>query len=51
MGLCFERKAEPVLIEFNVKPQGIDLHQRENGPLFGDMTVKVLDEVFAKRIK
>lgn len=48
---ALNEKAEPVLIEFNVKPQGIDLHQRENGPLFGDMTVKVLDEVFAKRIK
>ena len=48
---ALNEKAEPVLIEFNVKPQGIDLHQRENGPLFGDMTVKVLDEVFKKRIK
>lgn len=42
---------EPVLVEFNIKPQGLDLHQRENGPLFGNLTVNVLDEVFAKRMK
>lgn len=42
---------EPVLIEFNLKPQGLDLHQRENGPLFGEMTPEVLDEVFLHRRK
>lgn len=38
--------AQPVLVEFNLKPQGLDLHQRENGPIFGDLTEAVLDEVF-----
>lgn len=42
---------EPVLVEFNMKPQGLDLHQRENGPIFGDITVEILDEVFADRLK
>ena len=49
--LALNENAEPVLVEFNMKPQGLDLHQRENGPLFGDMTVAVLDEVFADRMK
>lgn len=26
--------------------QGLDLHQRENGPLFGEMTQEILNEVF-----
>ncbi len=43
---AMDETLEPVLIEFNLKPQGLDLHQRENGPLFGDMTQEVLDEVF-----
>lgn len=43
--------AEPVLVEFNMKPQGLDLHQRENGPIFGDMTISVLDEVFKNKRK
>lgn len=42
---------EPVLVEFNMKPQSLDFHQRENGPLFGDMTVAVLDEIFSNRMK
>lgn len=42
--------AEPVLIEFNLKPQGLDLHQRENGPLFKGLTEKVLDKVFEVKI-
>ena len=48
---ALDENAEPVLVEFNLKPQGLDLHQRENGSLFGDMTVAVLDEVFEKRMK
>lgn len=39
---------EPVLIEFNLKPQSLDFHQRENGPVFGNMTTEVLDEIFLK---
>lgn len=36
----------PVLIEFNLTPQSIDLHQINNGPLFGPLTEQVLKEVF-----
>lgn len=48
---AINKVGEPVLVEFNLKPQSLDFHQRENGPLFGDMTIKVLDEVFASRMK
>ena len=42
---------EPILIEFNLTPQGIDLHQINNGPLFGNYTDKILGEVFKKQLK
>lgn len=48
---ALDTTATPVLLEFNLKPQGLDLHQRENGPIFGDLTIDVLDEVFANRTK
>ncbi len=38
----------PVLIEANLCRGGIDLLQLNNGPLFGDDTKKILDEVFGK---
>lgn len=37
----------PIIIEFNLTPQSIDFHQINNGPLFGCMTDRVLDEVFS----
>ena len=48
---ALDEHCEPVLVEFNMKPQGLDLHQRENGPIFGDLTVDVLDEVFLQKNK
>lgn len=39
---------EPMLIEANMRKGGINLNQFNNGPLFGDMTERVLDEVFGK---
>lgn len=39
---------EPVLIEANMRKGGINLLQFNNGPLFGDLTERVLDEVFGK---
>ena len=46
---AIDETGEPVLIEFNLKPQGLDLHQRENGPIFKDLTEKVLDRVFLSK--
>ncbi len=45
---ALDENLEPVLVEFNLKPQGLDLHQRENGPIFGERTIEILDEVFLK---
>ena len=38
----------PTLIEANLYDGQLDSHQIHNGPLFGEDTVKVLDEVFSK---
>lgn len=40
---------DPILIEANMRKGGINLHQFNNGPLFGDLTDQVLTEVFGKR--
>lgn len=39
----------PLLIEANMRKGGIGSSQFNNGPLFGDLTDRVLDEVFKKR--
>lgn len=39
---------EPVLIEANFKYGALDFHQFGNGPLFGEDTKRILDEVFGK---
>lgn len=39
---------KPVLIEANLMGGGITSHQLCNGPLFGEITEEVLDEVFLK---
>lgn len=40
---------DPVLIEANLKYGGMDFHQLNNGPLFGDDADKILAEVFSNR--
>lgn len=39
----------PVLIEANLHYGELDFHQLNNGPIFGDDTNKILEEVFGKR--
>ena len=39
----------PVLIEANMSYGGIDFHQMANGPLFGDMTKEIINEVFSNK--
>ena len=41
----------PVLIEVNLCYGGTDIHQIANGPLYGDKTEEILDQVFRKRSK
>lgn len=41
-----DEEGEPVLIEYNVGRGGIDIHQYNNGPLYGDKTDQIIDYVF-----
>lgn len=47
--IAIDIDGEPLLIEANMRKGGINLNQFNNGPLFGDMTECVLDEVFGKK--
>lgn len=49
--IAIDNKGDPVLIEANMRKGGINLNQFSNGPLFGDLTDQVLDEVFGKPAK
>ena len=45
---AIDELANPVLIEVNLSYGGVDVHQMSNGPVFGEMTADILDEVFKK---
>lgn len=47
--MAIDEDGDVLLIEANMRKGGINLHQFDNGPLFGDLTKRVLDEVFGKR--
>lgn len=47
--MAVDKNDDPLLIEVNLCFGGIDFHQLNNGPLFGDDTKKILDEVFGKQ--
>lgn len=49
--IAIDEKGEPILIEANMRKGSINFHQFNNGPLFGDLTEKVLSEVFGKKNK
>lgn len=44
--VAIDKNAKPVLIEANLQMGDIDILQPVNGPLFGDLTEDVLNEVF-----
>lgn len=46
--IAIDENGDAVLIESNMRKGGINFHQFNNGPLFGDFTKQVLDEVFNK---
>lgn len=46
---CVDEAGEPLLVEANVHYGQLDFHQLNNGPIFGEDTKKILDEVFSKR--
>lgn len=43
-----DETGEPVLIEANINYGGVEVHQINNGPIFGNETKKILEEVFQK---
>lgn len=47
--LSIGEDGEPILIEANLSYGGIQVHQLNNGPVFGDDTEQVLQEVFGKK--
>lgn len=44
--IAMNEHSEPVLIEMNLMEQGINFHQATNGPLFGDLTDRILESVY-----
>lgn len=46
--IAIDKDGDPVLVEANMRKGGINFHQFNNGPLFGDLTERVLQEVFQK---
>ena len=47
--VAVDENGEPILIEANMRKGGATVHQFNNGPLFGELTEKVLEEVFGKK--
>ena len=49
--ITIDTNGDPVLIEANMRKGGLNLQQFSNGPLFGDLTDMILDDVFNKKQK
>lgn len=47
--VCVSEDGEPILLEANLCRGSLDVHQYNNGPLFGDDTEKILDEVYGTK--
>ena len=46
--IAIDEKGDPIVIEYSPSNAGSNYHQLCNGPIFGDMTEDVLEEVFSK---
>ncbi|MEE0945212.1 MAG: sugar-transfer associated ATP-grasp domain-containing protein [Acutalibacteraceae bacterium] len=46
--ICIDEKGDAVLIEANMRKGAANLQQFANGPLFGDLTERIMDEVYGK---
>ena len=44
--ICIDPSGEPVLVEYNVGGGGIDIHQYNNGPVYGQYREKIISDVF-----
>lgn len=49
--LAIRKDGIPILIEANLAYGQIDFHQMTNGPLFGDLTKEIIDEVLKKKTR
>lgn len=46
--IAIREDGTPIIIEYNLLDSSVDAYQINNGPIFGDLTDEVLDEVFHK---
>ena len=46
--IAIDEDGDALLIEANMRKGGVNVHQFPNGPLFGDLTERIMDEVFKK---
>lgn len=49
--IAIDKNGDPVLIEANMRKGSINFHQFNNGPLFGELTERVLDEIFLTKYR
>lgn len=49
--VAIRKDGSPAIVELNVKAQGLSLIQMSSGPLFGDVTLDLLDELSRSRLK
>ena len=47
--IAIDSVGQPVFIEMNPAYGELDFHQLNNGPIFGEDTEEVLEEVFGKK--
>lgn len=47
--IVIDEQGEPLMLETNMAKGSVHFHQLTNGPLFGEDTNKILDEVFGKQ--
>jgi len=48
---AIDAEGDPILIEKNLSEGGLSFHQQCNGPIFGDMTQEIINEVFDKKAR
>ena len=46
--IAIDADGEPVLIEYNFGGAGIDIHQYNNGPLYGKYIERIIADAFKK---
>jgi hypothetical protein len=47
--IAVDEEEQPILIEANIRLGDVGIHQLNNGPIFGELTDEVLEEVFCRK--